>query len=231
MIVQKIDTHVTDALNRLLTQYRGLTYMTGLLSAIIQQIQNFEDAAYPVGSQCQLYNGTTYPAVGAQLDGIGQLVNLDRNGLTDAEYLLLILGTISANFSDTTWTSMLNTIKLMTQASNISTFNHYPASVSIALVDPQIDSSLWGLVGNVLQASLGAGINLCYIIVYNPASVFAFSGGKIQSQGFGPYSTQPQTSGGAWGSPVYEAQAQPVNYLTTQDGLIITTQDGVRITI
>lgn len=208
MIVTEITTHVADALNRLLQQYRGLPNMTALITALVDQVQDFENAAYPVDAGRQLFNGTTYPAVGAQLDGIGQLVNVARNGLTDAEYLILILGTISENFSDGTWTSILNIISILTQSTDITVFEHFPASIAIMLEGPNLDPAFWPLVGEIVEASLGATISLAYISTYDPTNVFCCSGGKVAGQGFAPYSTNPQTSGGAFVRMLYESSGE-----------------------
>lgn len=204
MIVTEITTHVQDALQRLLQQYQGLPNMTSLITALVEQIQDLENAAFPIAEEREFFNGTTYVAVAAQLDGIGDLVNVPRNGLSDAEYLILILGTIAENFSDGTWLVILNIIQILTQSTDITVFEHFPASIAIDLVNPNLDPNFWPLVGEILQASLGEAIALDYIGIYDPANIFTFSGGKVAGQGFAPYSTAPQTSGGAFIRPLFE---------------------------
>lgn len=54
-----------------------------VLAAILAEVQLFEDAAYDVLTKVNLDDGE-----GAQLDLIGKVINVRRNGLSDSEYRL-----------------------------------------------------------------------------------------------------------------------------------------------
>lgn len=213
MIATQITTHVKDALNRLLQQYKGLTYFEGLISAVVTQIQNLEDGIFPIDSGRQLFNGTTYPAVGAQLDGIGELVGLKRNGLTDQEYLILILGTIAENNSDTTSDTILGIVQAIFQATNV--FIETPnspgqpgksATISLGFGDPQLPSSLYTVVEQILANSLGAAINIVYLSKFSATKAFAMAGPQAWVAGFGDLNDP--TVGGAFGSLIYSNNSQ-----------------------
>lgn len=81
MIVQKL-THVVEGLGRLISQYVGSVHLRGLLGSYLAQIQDLENAAFPVGQILQNISGQS----GAQLDLIGKLIALPRGGLSDAQY-------------------------------------------------------------------------------------------------------------------------------------------------
>lgn len=187
--VTQITDHVQQALDRLLQQYKGRPRMQGLITALVNQIQDLENAIFPVGTETLLFNGQNYIAKGAQLDGIGELVNVARNGLGDDEYLILILGTIGVNFSDTTGDTMTGIIKELTQAQDVTVFDHYPAGYGVQVQAPSVPSGLWALIASLIQGALGAAIELCYIDQYDPSDSFNFSGGKVAGQGFANYST------------------------------------------
>lgn len=207
MLAPTITTHVQDALNRFLEQYKNRPYITAIMTALVDQIQDFENAAYPVANGRYLYNGTTYPAIGAQLDGIGELLDTERNGLPDSEYLIVLLGTIGQNFSDGTWETLLSLVETLTQATTIAAFEHHPAAMAYCIQNPNPNFNFWPLVGKMIQAALGAGIDLAYVAIVPAGQTgFGFAGSNQSNVGgFAPYSTAPQTSGGVWVQPLYES--------------------------
>lgn len=174
MLVTKITNHVQQGLQRLLTQYKGRPRIEGLLTSLILQVQSIEDAAFPVNDDRLLWNGTTYPAVGAQLDGIGQLINLPRNGLDDAEYLIFILGTIAENFSDTTLSTMTNIVQIFFQPLQLQVFEHFPAEVDFEIAGSALDPTLYQTVAKAIQASVGAGIKVGYIATFSNTTAFKY---------------------------------------------------------
>ena len=221
MLATKITTHVQDALARLMTQYQlikqqytlqlysapGAPIEVSSFSAFIatnaDQIQLLENAFYALNEGRQLFNGTTYPAVGAQLDGIGTIVGVARNGLGDAEYLVFILGTIAENFSDTTIHAVSNVVSLLYQTPSLLLFEFFPAEVAIEIPNTSpLQSSLYSLVNSIIQASLGAGIGLGFTALYNPSNAFQFTkvGGPQVGGGFGKLSA---SGGGEFAKLIY----------------------------
>lgn len=190
MLATKITNHVEEALSQLLQQYKGRPRIEGLLSALVQQIQDLENATFDMNEARQLFNGTTYPSVGAQLDGIGQIVGAKRNGLNDAEYLVIILGTIAENNSDSTAPALLNIVVSVFQA--ISVFikdpnspGHpdSPAQISFGVGDPQTPTDLYPVVEQIIKNSIGAGISIVYISTFNNAHAFSTDGPQSWCRG------------------------------------------------
>lgn len=201
MIVTEITNHVQQALDRLMQQYKGKPNLQALITAIVDQVQDIEDGIYPLDAGRQLWNGTTYPSVGAQLDGIGELVGVARNGLSDSVYLIFILGTIAENFSDTTIETMLNIIGILFQSEHVFLKELYPAAVALEVGTPLTDPSLFDRVLAIVEASLGAGIGLAFAGTFTTVDDFAFAGPDTTSKGF----ADPLIpgSGGKFAVPVF----------------------------
>jgi hypothetical protein len=160
MLAPQITNYVQDGLSKLLQQYKGRALITGALTAFLQQAQNIENALYPLEGLCQIWNGTTVPAFGAQLDGIGELVGITRNGLPDDEYALFIFGKIAENFSDDTTAAVLTVAAYLFQAPIMLMQPTYPAGIAIEALGIPIPKQLWSLAAQLIQQSMGAGINL-----------------------------------------------------------------------
>lgn len=192
MIVTQITTHVQDALNRLLEQYKYQPAVIGFLTAFLQHVQKLENALYPLDQYRQLMF-----AYGLQLDKLGEVIGQPRNGLDDAEYLILLLGTIAENNSDTTAPSMLTIVQTLFQATNvfIKTPNSSPGQNEVTLWEsfgvgtPQFPTSLYPLIEQLIASAVGAVINVAYITSFNAAGAFAMAGPQAWTRNFGPMTT------------------------------------------
>lgn len=187
MLATKITDHVQQALARLLEQYKRKPNIAAFYTAFIQQIQDEEDAIFALDETRQLYNGTTYPAVGAQLDGIGEIVGIDRNGLSDAEYLIFILGKIATNFSDATPPTVESITDTFFRPEQLVMHEFYPAEVDFEMAGVLLGPALWPIVFPLIQKSLGAGIKLGFVSVYDETNGFVIGDdfGNGDGGGFG----------------------------------------------
>lgn len=205
MLATRITTHVLDAMNRRMQQYKAVpaqytmalpntggeieTSHHGMIIAVLADgIQALEDAIFALDRGRQLFDGTTFPAIGSQLDRIGELVGISRNGLPDADYLVFILGTIAKNTSDSTITAVVNIASLLFEVPTIIAFELFPAEMAFQIPDSSpLDSSLFLIVAGIIQSALGAGIGLGFISTFPAVSAFRFSsvGGLPIGGGFG----------------------------------------------
>jgi hypothetical protein len=212
VIATQINNHVQQALNRLLQQYQGLPNITGLLTALVTQIQDIENGLYPVDQYRQL----AY-AFGIQLDNLGTIIGIPRNGLPDSEYFVLLLGEIAQNNSDTTAPTMLNIVQTLFQASNVfikqpqSSGSHpldpvKPAWVAFGVGGATTPSTLYGVVEQIIENSIGAAISLVYIATYDANYGFAFAG----DNGGGGFSdlNNPLPTDGLWASLIFNNPVQ-----------------------
>lgn len=209
MIVQQINNHVQQALNRLLEQYRGLSNFAALITSLVTQIQDLENALYPLDQYRQLQF-----AYGAQLDGIGDIVGLKRNGLSDAEYFIFLIGAIAENNSDTTANTMITIILQVFQATSV--FYKNPASpgltpnhslrtsafVAYGVGSPLTDPSLFPIAEQIVQAALGAGISLIYLSTFNSQNAISTAGPQAWCRGCSDLNN-PQPTDGVFASLIY----------------------------
>lgn len=182
MNVTEISNHVQQALQRFLQQYQGQPRLTGLMTALVNQIQNLENALFVIDAQRQIYNGQ---AIGEQLDNLGTLIGLKRNGLSDSEYLILLLGTIAEDNSDTTQDTLLNIVQTVFNAQQVfcktpnspggptSTGNAY---IAFSVGGSTVDSALYTLIETIVLNSIGAGISLVYISRFGAGKAFSTAG-------------------------------------------------------
>lgn len=206
MLVTQITNHVQAGLARLLQQYQGLPLLTGFLTAFLQQMQDLENGLFPLDAGRQLFNGTSYPAVGLQLDNLGTLVGISRNGLSDAEYLLFILGTIAENNSDSTINSFLNVVNFIFNPDFALIYQMGMAEINLEVAGSPLSPALYNVAGNIIQNTLGAGIDLGFIATFNETNAFRFGdiNGHISpgtGAGFGDLSNP--LIGGLWATLIY----------------------------
>jgi hypothetical protein len=195
MLATKITNHVQQALQRLLQQYKGKARIEGFYTSFVEQIQDLEDAIYALDAGRQLYNGTSTPAVGEQLDQIGTIVGISRNGLSDAEYLLFIFGKIAENFSDSTIPTILSVIGYVFQAPEVKIQEVYPAGIAIEILGSPIDPSLYDIAIGLVQAALGAGVSIVFAAVSPTVNTFRFeSSDTTSANGWGDVNN-PATGG------------------------------------
>lgn len=172
--VTQITTHVQDALNRLMQQYKNKENIAKFYTAFIEQVQKLENATFVLDAGRQLFDGTVTPAIGAQLDVIGEIVGIQRNGLQDDEYILFIFGKIAENFSDTTVPTIVNIISYVFQAQQVKIQEIYPAGIAIQVLGTPIEPRLYPIAVNLIQTALGAGINLVFTGASPTVNVFRF---------------------------------------------------------
>lgn len=170
MLVTEITTHVEDALARFIQQYKGKPIIAGLMTALVQQIQDLEDGIFPIDSGNQIAN-----AVGKQLDNIGTLVGLSRNGLTDQQYLTFLLGTIAEDNSDDTIQTLVTIVAILFSPTLLLSYEMFPAEVAYAIGGSALSPSLYAQASKIIQASVGGGIGLGSISICDPVNAFRLS--------------------------------------------------------
>ena len=89
--------HVLQGRARLIAQYVGKTRLDSLLCIYIDQIQDLEDALWQLATLRTIEAGE-----GVQLDGIGDIVGQERQGLSDDDYRPLLQARVQANRSEGT---------------------------------------------------------------------------------------------------------------------------------
>jgi hypothetical protein len=175
-----------------------------LIASEADQVQAIENTLNQINSGRQLFNGTSYPAQGAQLDGIGQIVGIARNGLSDAEYLVFILGKIGENYSNGTLPDVTNIIGLVFQTPTFTLIPFYPAEVNLQIpATSGLPPSLYSTAVNIGEKSISAGIGVGFASVY-PANPFLCGAVGKPSVGGGFGALADPGGGGGLAANFYE---------------------------
>jgi uncharacterized MnhB-related membrane protein len=191
MIATQITSHVQQALDRLLQQYKGQPRLQALITALVSQVQDLENAIFSLNGGRQVFG-----SFGEQLDNLGTIVGIARNGLSDSVYLIFILGTIAENNSDTTMDVMTNIVSTLFSVTSVFARDLYPAAVAFGVGSTSLDPSLYNTVIAIIEASLGAGIGLAYVSSFNATDPFRFKGIGEPNKFSGFAGVSPSVAGG-----------------------------------
>jgi hypothetical protein len=176
-----ITTHVSDAQDRLLEQYKGKVRIEGLIGCFVEQIQDLEQAIFDLVEKRSLSGAT-----GVQLDLIGTIVVQDRLGFSDDLYRALLAAKIGENVSQADPERVREIVKLLTGATLVNIQKNPPAAYSVS-INTQIDPSLIDFFYQRIDRVDAAAVRIETLECFDPDSSFAFEGGPIGSgeDGFG----------------------------------------------
>lgn len=164
MSLTPINTHVTDALARMLEQYKNSPRLKAIITKLGQSFQGLEDAFQSIYLARSIAD-----AVGVHLDKIGEIVGAPRpDNVSDNVYRVIIYGRISANVSQGETENVINTYRLLTQATNVRLEEEYPAGVNL-FSDGALDSETLPYVEYYTKKSLPAGVKLISFGVFSEA--------------------------------------------------------------
>jgi len=149
-VITQITTHQADAQARLLNQFKDKTLIEGLLDALTEQVQDFEDAAIELNLLTDIST-----MEGAQLDGIGTIVGKAREGLSDTDYRAALEVRIAELYSSGTPEDVIDVFKRVTGATNVLYTPDYPAGYDISG-----DGTNPGNIVNIMAAASPAGVEV-----------------------------------------------------------------------
>lgn len=129
MNVTEISNHKEVALARLREQYKDLPNLEALLVPMLIQIQELETVFIDLRDKRSIYD-----SVGAQLDAWGVVLNRARNGLSDSDYRLVLLGEVAVNVSKGTPEDMIQVFRIFTQPTYVSLNEIFPAKLQLTSV-------------------------------------------------------------------------------------------------
>lgn len=191
MAIPTITSHVADAISRLMGAYQGQPLVVGLLSSLVQQVQELEDATPKLKDGLTLGN-----LQGQALDDYGTLLGVPRDGLDDDAYRSILGGTIGANFSDGSSPVLLDALALLFVSETV--FRKDPNSpglagaqnagrgvVAFGIGSPKLPPSQYALAVTTFQKAVPAGIGLYYLSTFDSAGAFAMAGPQSWVRGFG----------------------------------------------
>lgn len=172
----KITTHVTDAKNRLLQQYKGKPGIESIIAALGNQVQTIEDVLDDLLTKRSIDTGE-----GVQLDGIGTIINLPRpSGMSDADYQIRLNAQILTLNSNGEPEVLIQLFALLTGATNIDYREKYPCAHRF-FSEIELSSDLVDALFDALETAAVGGTRVVAIGKFVLDDTFIFSGGK----GFG----------------------------------------------
>ena len=149
MALPVLKDHVQEGVELLLHQWEDSPNIQGLLKSYTENLQLVEGALFQLLNERGLAT-----AIGEQLDVLGRIVGEDRIGKSDEPYRVALVGRATANNSDGSTEDVMRTLKAITQADNISFFEHYPASVHY-----YADSGVSNGIVDALDRASSAGVS------------------------------------------------------------------------
>lgn len=184
-----IPNHVQQALARLVTQYKNATKLQGLLTSLVNPIQDIESSLTDMNNLRYLQQ-----AQGVQLDVIGIIVGLPRGGRNDAQYRLALQAQIKVNVSCGQPEQVIQAYALFTGSPLVLLDEYRNASFILESdFDPGSQLAADNLILTVKQAS-PVGVRLDEIICFDPTEPFAYAG-SLPGNG---YDDGSQTVGGKY---------------------------------
>lgn len=153
--VTKITDHADRAKARLIQQSRDKTRIRQLLDALNEQSQDYEDDIFP------LFQLLDIDAMeGAQLDGIGEIVGLTRDGRSDVEYRTALRQKIGINTSSGTPDEIISVFAIATGSTLVSIqyFEDHPAKFGIYGDAASYPADIASVIQSVSPAAVGVGI-------------------------------------------------------------------------
>lgn len=125
-MIPLVKNHEDQAFNRLLEQFKDKPNIEALLKGWMKGVQTTEDSLFDL-----LNNRSIQTAFGIQLDYIGKIVGIKRGGRSDSSYREAIQLQILINTSEGTPDDILEILSLITNASIVKSFPHYPVGGNV----------------------------------------------------------------------------------------------------
>lgn len=162
---------LAQAVANLIDQFKGQPNIEAFIEAWAQQSQEVELAAFEV-----LTETTLDAAVGVQLDGLGDIVGVERAGLSDTDYRLRIRAQILLNNSSGTIDDIIQ-IAVALGATSVTLAEVFPAKIELNVTTPIASGEQ---IGTVLADATPAGVGY-WFTWYESATPFLFD---TAGQGF-----------------------------------------------
>ena len=148
MIPQDEDI-VERGLVRLASQFQDKPVIESFLKVYLEKLEEVEQGFLQLLNERGISS-----AIGNQLDLIGKIVGESRLGRDDETYRSALYLRIFINNSEGTPEDVLSALKLITQATYVNMWEHYPASVHLLTNGTSIPDNLAETLKNVVPAAV-----------------------------------------------------------------------------
>lgn len=134
MTITQKTTITIEFLAKLLEQFKSKPNISAILTAFLDQAQDLENASFEVLEETVLAT-----AAGVQLDGIGTIVDEERQGRNDADYRIGLQARILLNISSGATEELIAIVDALTGGSaviEVEEVSEYPAGFIITVQTP-----------------------------------------------------------------------------------------------
>lgn len=189
--LSKKTTHTSETLANLVEQFKDKTNLAAFVSAFADQIQDAENGSFEVIDET-----TLTAAVGVQLDGLGQIIGLERRGLGDDDYRIRLQVQILINSSSGTIEDILEILVLL-ESSAIELEELLPATIITTIFDIDEDPAT---IARTIASSRSAAVksDLHYSISPEPELFRFASGDTTESSSTQGFANDSATTGGKY---------------------------------
>ena len=118
--------HVTRGLSRLPHQFSESPRFRFLIQALLEELQEVEDALEEIKNQKNIDN-----AIGLQLDGLGEILGKRREGLTDTPYRLALKVQQILNAGEGQYETVLDLWRILLNSTSATVTEEFPAGVTL----------------------------------------------------------------------------------------------------
>lgn len=171
-------THSEDAINNLLFQYKGKPNLLALHQSLYaDEIQELSNSAQSLSRRFNI--DLSY---GDNLDRIGEIIGLSRNGLNDIYYRQFLKAKALVNSSNGSINTIIRIVRYLTNADSIQLINGYEestgSSAGYRLIITEsssspIDPNQYSNIFNLILDATSLGIGLSSIIIENGEDNFS----------------------------------------------------------
>lgn len=155
--ITKNTQYVSQALARLLMQFKGKPRLEALVTSWITPFQELEDAAFEVHLE-----RTIDAAVGVQLEGIGDIVGFPKNGLSDTNYRQFIKAKIRVNRSNGLPGDLILIVTIILGVTPCILLTEYhPAAIEVEAIVPVTVPAQF--IIDFLEDAAAAGVDVSFI--------------------------------------------------------------------
>jgi hypothetical protein len=187
MSLTKKTNHVDEAIDNLISLFKTKPNFRALITALVNQIQDLENAGFEL-----LLERGLETAIGTQLDGVGSILNVLREGRSDDIYRIAIKARILLNSNNGSPEEIIDVLYLVSNI-DIDFTEYYPAALT-AMITEGITYEEAEAFHNILQEAKLAGVGAHLIWGEDdPAGWLRFDVGPGWDQGRWVTTFNPQT--------------------------------------
>lgn len=171
------DDHCGDATSLLISQFRDKPRLEAIICALTDGVQDLDDVVWQMLTERWLST-----AIGVQLDGIGQILDLPRAGWGDETYRVLLGAQVLVLRSKGTWSDVFAILEAIgVTLAVVFVDNPSMAAMRVEVLEPfGPDITALDAYRLVLRAK-PAGVRLTFIFVVSEAPAFEYADGTAEA--------------------------------------------------